>query len=412
MNINLKNILTKLAILLPLIIVIIIAVLLIKSTILLSIFIIILFLAFVVFITNKKIRLYLKTIKLINEESACSEEALRISGKSFRTLFDYSSDEIFVSDLSGNFIELNQVACDSLDYTREELLKMKFFDIKTNKYKQFVKPNIKLIIEKGKHTYETEQVSKLGIVSQVEMKSRIIIYKGKDAIMSVSRNISERKKLEKEILSTIIKTEEKERKRFAADLHDDLGPILSTIKLYVDLVEKDDYKKTDKKEVLKDLIELVDLAITSTRDISNNITPGILHDFGLATAVNEFCGYINKTKSININFKTTDYKTIKKGIEETVLYQATKELINNTLKHASAQNITIELKSENNQIILYYRDDGIGFNVNPMLQSSPGLGLNNIMNKIKTIKGTCDFNSTPGKGMFLLIALKIEQDKQ
>lgn len=160
---------------------------------------------------------------------------------------------------------------------------------------------------------------------------------------------------------------------------------------------------------MRNIEELVDMAITSTRTISRNIRPNILQDFGLAAAVNDFCSFIKKTESISIEVVTHQYKIQERGIEETVLYQSVKELINNTIRHASAKNIKIELKSFENQVILYYRDDGVGFDLDEAMKQHTGLGLNNIVNKIKSVKGTVDINTKPGEGMFLIASLKLKK---
>ncbi len=324
----------------------------------------------------------------------------------FNFLFDNSSDAIFLSDLHGNIIEVNKIACKAMEYDKDDLIKKNFRDIKTPKYRQLVQNNINLIIKNKIYTYETEHVKKDGKICPIEMKSRLSEYNGKKVIVSVARNISIRKDFEKKLLQTVIKTEEKERKRFAHDIHDGLSPILSTIKLYADLLKKDDFKKTSKEEVLNDIDELVNLAISTAKEIANNITPSILHDFGLATAVSEFCKYINNTKTINITAKTDTYQNNDNKLIDTVLYQAIKELINNALKHSAAKNIKLELKCRNNQIILYYKDDGKGFDVSKTLDTGKGLGLNNIINKIKTIKGTCDFNSEKDNGLVFLSVIK------
>ena len=324
----------------------------------------------------------------------------------FNFLFDNSSDAIFLSDLHGNIIEVNKIACKTMEYDKEELVKMNFRDIKTPKYSQLVQNNINSIIKNKIYTYETEHIKKNGKVCPIEMKSRISEYNGEKVIISVARNISIRKDFEKKLFQTVIKTEEKERKRFAHDIHDGLSPILSTIKLYADLLKKDDLKNTNKKELLNDIDELSNLAISTAKEIANNITPSILHDFGLATAVTEFCKYINNTKKINITAKTITYKNNNNKLIDSVLYQAIKELINNALKHSSAKNIKLELKSKNNQIILYYKDDGIGFDVSKTIDNGSGLGLNNIINKIKTIKGTCDFHSEKNNGLVFMAIIK------
>lgn len=349
--------------------------------------------------------------EMLLEKLASAEEALISSEKKFKFLFDYSSDEIFLADLNGRFIEVNKRACESLGYTREEMLLMKFADIKTPKYRLHVMPNIQKIIKFGKLTYETEHLTKTGALVLIEMKSRLINFNNQAAIISVSRNIAERKAMEHKMLSMMIETEEKERKRFAADLHDELGPILSTLKLYTDLLKKDEFKKIKREDILKNVDELCNLAIRTAKEISVKITPDVLHDFGLATAVHEFCKFINESGAIKIVVKSDSYNVKIRNLVETVLYQTTKELINNTVKHASAENITIELRSTDSQIVLYYRDDGIGFDVRRQLDLSLGLGLNNIVNKIRTIKGNCDFHSKTGEGLMVVITVKLDKEE-
>ncbi len=328
----------------------------------------------------------------------------------YQILFNNNSDEIYVIDLRGYLLEVNSAACQNLGYSRDELLQKRIKDINSEKYKHLVTNNIDMILQNNTYTYETEHIAKNGQLFQIEMKSKIIDYQGQKAIMSIARNITERKALEKKIISTVIETEEKERKRFAADLHDGLGPILSTIKLYADLLKSKIDKNNKILELAENIDELVELAIATSKEISNNITPTILHDFGLCSAISEFCNYINKTKSVNIETNLKHYNFDLRDFTETILYQVVKELINNTIKHANAQNIKIELSNTETQIILYYRDDGDGFDIENMLKNSAGLGLNNIINKIKTIKGACDFNSQQGEGMFVLIAVKIEKE--
>lgn len=349
--------------------------------------------------------------KHLLEKLASTEEDLISSEKKFRFLFDYSSDEIFLADLNGRFIEVNKRACESLGYMREELIGMRFEDIKTPRYREIVAQNIRKLIKLGKLTYESEHLTKTGILLPVEINSRIVTYNRQKVIMSVSRNIAERKAMEQKMLSAIIETEEKERKRFAADLHDELGPILSALKLYTGLLMKDEFNHISREEVLKNIDELSDLAISTSKEISARITPNILHDFGLAPAIQEFCKFINETGVVKVIVKTDKYNISAKSLIETVLYQTVKELINNSVKHASADTITVELRNTENQIVLYYKDDGIGFDVNRQLEMSAGLGLNNIINKVRTIKGSCDFFSKTGEGLIVLITVKLEKEK-
>lgn len=303
---------------------------------------------------------------------------------------------------------MNQEVIKRLGYSREELMKKNFTDIKTPKYIPLVKKNIDIIIQNGHHIYETEHLTKKGSVIFLEMSSRVIDYFGKKAILSLARDITDRKEIERKIAAAIIETEERERQRFAADLHDGLAPLLSTIKLYTDLLKKGNFNKISPAETLQAVDELIDKAIVSTREISNNIMPSILQDFGLPVAIRDFCNYINNTQSVKIMLDTSQYKLSGTRIEETVLFQSIKELVNNSLKHSRAKNIEIYLESHERQVNLFYKDDGIGFDVEDKLQQPTGMGLNNIVNKIKTINGLTLIKSKEGEGMSVLVTVNVK----
>jgi PAS domain S-box-containing protein len=364
------------------------------------------------FVTAENIRNVLRHIERSDRKRKQVEAVLEQTEKQFKAIFNNSSDDIYVTDFNGNFLEVNRVATESLGYSREELLSMNIRDIKSASYRNQVENNLIRISKFGQYRYESENKTRDGRIIPVEMKSRIIDFKDKPAILTNCRDISERKEMDSRILSAIIQTEDNERKRIAADLHDGLAPILSTIKLYADLLKKGDYKKTDQPETIGNIEELVDMAISSTREISRNIRPNILQDFGLAAAVNDFASYINFTGAVKIRVDSGAYKLQQRGIEESILYQAIKELINNTMKHSSALNIEIELKNIDNQIIVYYREDGSGFDIQKAIRDHKGLGLNNIINKIKSLGGVIDYFSEPGKGMFFIASVKIAEKQE
>lgn len=373
-----------------------------KSSFILTLyFLLVLVVAVLLSISVHRIGNLLRSVKKADERRIESENR-------FKLLFDNSTDEIFLADFDGNFIEVNQEVIKRLGYSREELMKKNFTDIKTPKYIPLVKKNIDIIIQNGHHIYETEHLTKKGSVIFLEMSSRVIDYFGKKAILSLARDITDRKEIERKIAAAIIETEERERQRFAADLHDGLAPLLSTIKLYTDLLKKGNFNKISPAETLQAVDELIDKAIVSTREISNNIMPSILQDFGLPVAIRDFCNYINNTQSVKIMLDTSQYKLSGTRIEETVLFQSIKELVNNSLKHSRAKNIEIYLESHERQVNLFYKDDGIGFDVEDKLQQPTGMGLNNIVNKIKTINGLTLIKSKESEGMSVLVTVNVK----
>ena len=119
--------------------------------------------------------------------------------------------------------------------------------------------------------------------------------------MSILIDITERKHLEKYIISKVIETEEKDRKQFAADLHDDLGPTLSSIKLHLGLLE---HQKDQARfiEILKICNDQLTEAIAKMRIISNNLMPRLIDNYGLEASLNSFINTMQTEGVFSIEF--------------------------------------------------------------------------------------------------------------
>lgn len=336
-----------------------------------------------------------------------AEQEKEESEKRFSTLFHNSSDEIFLADLDGNFLEVNQLACDSLGYSQEEFKGMNFKDIKTPKYVEKVKHNIQLILIKGKLTYESEHMAKDGRVLSLEMKSRLIDYQGQKAILSIARDITERRQIERKILRAVISAEERERERIAKEIHDDLGPLMSTIKLYVNELESEDIENDERIEFIARTNEILDEAINSTRTIANNLTPRVINDFGLIKAVESFCKKVNLSQKVNIIYEASITERFDQTIE-LVLYRVITELLNNSIKHAQASKIEIYIEKFDNILQLTYMDDGVGFDLDTVLnQEDGGMGLKNIISRLQSINGTYKIHSKKEAGTLVVVELKL-----
>ncbi|MDM8537413.1 response regulator, partial [Desulfobacterales bacterium HSG17] len=132
------------------------------------------------------------------KERKRTEQALRESEKRYRTLFNNASDAIFVHDFEKNLTDVNRVACERLGYNCEDLLKMKIDEIVSSDFSAILPKHLESIIRNGHIVFETEHVKKDGVVIPIELSSRVIEYEGKPAIFSIARDISDRKKAEKE----------------------------------------------------------------------------------------------------------------------------------------------------------------------------------------------------------------------
>jgi PAS domain S-box-containing protein len=336
-----------------------------------------------------------------------SEKARLESEERFKTLFNSSNDQIFVADFNDNFIEVNQAACDILGFNKTELMTMSFADIKTSKFIGTLTKNLDIIIKNGYHIFESEHVTKDGLVIPVEINSKVFRFNNSDVILSIARDVSERKELESKILSTIIETEEKERKRFAKDMHDGLGPLLSTIKLYINELSSDELEEEERKDFIKYTNELIDEAVSNTRTISNNLMPTVIEDYGLVKAVDSFCKKLNITQKINISFKTINIeKPLDKTIE-LIFYRIIIELINNTIKHSGANNINVVLEIISSKLILSYKDDGRGYDLDTVMDDEEsGMGIRNIISKVKSLNGNYTFENGDGINIKIKVDIK------
>lgn len=246
----------------------------------------------------------------------------------------------------------------------------------------------------------------LGLITSFFIATGVLMIR--KIFIFIKRAEQARREAEKRVLNAIIQTEEKERKRFAKDLHDGLGPLLSTVKMSVSTLSLMDTDPA-RQEIINNTSYVVDESIKSIKEISNNLSPHILNNFGLASAIKDFTNKID-SKVIQINFDSNAFnKRFDENIE-VVLYRVICELINNTLKHARAKAIEINLSFQHKTILLSYSDDGTGFDTAEVIGENPsnnGMGYSNMLSRISSIKGKMDIESTPDSGTKVLIRVKL-----
>lgn len=206
-----------------------------------------------------------------------------------------------------------------------------------------------------------------------------------------------RRETEKRVLAAVIRTEEQERQRFAKELHDGLGPLLSVIKMLVSGLDgKNTIEVNDK--IKQNLRQAVDEAITGVRDISANISPHILNNFGLKDAIEAFIKRMRVSETFEIKFTTNLTDQRFSYSVEVIFYRVVCELINNTLRHAAASKVTIDLQLEDGVLYLEYNDNGVGFDVNAVDRTG-GMGLNNMRYRLQSGNGDIEIVSSHGRGM-------------
>ena len=216
-----------------------------------------------------------------------------------------------------------------------------------------------------------------------------------------------RRVYERRILDAVIRTEEKERQRFSKELHDGLGPLLSSAKMSVSALER---MNTDpeQKELIQNTYLVVDEAVRSLRELSNNMNPNILTNFGLARAVSSFINKLSAFSKVKVNFSTNLQEVRFDADVEVILYRVICEMINNSLKHASAEHLNLSiLRMPGEEINIIFEDDGVGFVPEEVLNNPEGgMGMSNMFSRIASLKGNVDIDSAPGEGTRIRITAK------
>lgn len=221
------------------------------------------------------------------------------------------------------------------------------------------------------------------------------------------KRITEQQKLQ---LEAIINTEEKERRRIAVDLHDGIGQLLSSVKINL-AVAKDKIYSSD-LDLSKNLIETskstIDQITAEIRNISYNLLPPSLEQFGLASAIEEELKKLNENPSLKISFYSSlNDEKIESKIE-VILFRSFQEIINNAFKHSRASEITIQLIAHGEKILLMIEDNGVGFDFNKGIQKKDSSGLKNLFSRMALINGKMkiDSNSIAGTSITIEVPIK------
>lgn len=217
----------------------------------------------------------------------------------------------------------------------------------------------------------------------------------------------QRNHLSKQLLSAVVRTEERSRSQFAKELHDGMGPLLSSAKMSLSAISTENMNK-EQQEILASSRHMIDEAIRSVREISNNMSPQVLEDFGLSRGVHNFISRLQSFYDVEIEFRSGIHDERFDHNVEVVLYRVICELINNSLKHSGCKNIDISLLLKDSTIVLCYHDNGCGFDTTTAM--SKGMGLSNITSRISSLNGDLQIESGIGKGLKVVARINTKQD--
>ena len=245
-----------------------------------------------------------------------------------------------------------------------------------------------------KHLLSDLSLAWIGILISVSYSLSVLF--ANLLVHHVDRVTYQRRMLENRLMTAVLRTEERQRATLSSELHDGLGPLLSSAKMSLSALQRSDMDEKS-HEMLKNTSAVIDEAIRSLREISNNLSPHVLNSFGLARGIKNFVDRTVALHNVKIEFITPLRGERFDSNIEVIIYRVICELINNSLKHSSCTTINISLTLNNGRIAVVYSDNGCGFSYKESLNS--GMGLSNMKSRISSLGGSLRFNSKPGSGM-------------
>lgn len=213
------------------------------------------------------------------------------------------------------------------------------------------------------------------------------------------------------LLNASIKFQEEERNRIAADLHDDVGPLLATARLYLNenLINQEPAAQLQSifsaKQIIDDAIQLI-------RNISHSMMPPTLKNFGLESAMSDLFQKINGSGTLNASVRFHDYRTRLKIEQELLIFRIIQELVNNIIKHSNAGFIHLTQNANTTHSYFRLHHDGQGIvqtEFDRLNHVSTGLGLKNIASRIKVLNGRIFFEIDPSH-TYYKVTLEIPKD--
>jgi two-component system sensor histidine kinase UhpB len=366
-------------------------------------------------------------LSIVRDISERKENELRLSKseRQYRSLFNNTSDSMFVCYLNygktlGSFVEVNEKACQILGRSMTEMLQQDpLHVIFENKEDEILKFIDRLNAEKS-IIFNAFLTGKSSDRIPAEINSRLFDYNERPAILFISRDIAERRIFEEKLkqktnqlrnlASKLQSIREEERKMISREIHDELGQMLTVLKIQISLLSNKISNNDIIKSKFKSVEKLIDNSIESVQKISSKLRPGLLDELGLIPAIEwQTQDFMEKT-GIDCECILPKEEIILEQEKSTALFRIFQESIFNTARHANASKIFINLREANNDLVLEIIDNGKGITQN-QINDPKSLGLLGMKERALILGGFVEIKSSMNNGTLVKAVIPFINDK-
>ncbi|MGZ5253297.1 MAG: PAS domain S-box protein [Flavitalea sp.] len=338
-----------------------------------------------------------------------------ICSQTFRSLVESGSDLVGIIDVEGNYLFVSPSCEHILGFTSEYFIGKNAFEfIHPEDVPHALEALNNLFCQKTIHlkpfrfknsggewrwieTVATNQLEN-SLINGIVVNSRDITEKKKSEERQRLLAMHEQEEVQRRITEAVILAQEQERNIISLELHDNVCQLLTTAKLYLDLV-KDQSDKVH--PMIYDTLEIIKLSINQVRDISHALSYSTLGEAPFRDSLEQLIRHVNGALKTEFQLEIIDLddSLLSCGLKLSI-YRIIQEQINNILKHSDAPEACVRLQQSEGQLFLTISDNGSGFD--PAVRKN-GMGLNNIRSRVNAYGGKLQLQTTPGKGCYLQI---------
>jgi PAS domain S-box-containing protein len=359
------------------------------------------------------------------QERLRTELALRESEARFRTIFEGAPIGIGLWNLQGQFLEGNPALTAMIGYSLDELRQLEPQEL-TPPEDLLVRQTLLEQVFTGKRDFferESRWRRKNGDfiwvwvhVSPIRAASGEILF-----ALVMLKDITQEKQVQAEIsayqqklrslASELALTEERERRRLAADLHDHIGQILALAQIKLGALRQES-DSTDAQSTVGEIREYISQAIRYTRSLTFELGLPVLYDLGLEAAVEWLAEQFQEQHHLEINVTRDGQPKPLSEAASLLVFRVLRELLGNVVKHAQASRVDISVIRQNDFLNLEVRDNGIGFEAGEVTAKwgrSAGYGLFSIRERLNHLGGFLEVTSRPKQGTSATIMVPLEK---
>lgn len=352
------------------------------------------------------------------QQLTSARKALEDSEQRFRNFVEKSSDFFVKISPEGRFAYVSPNWENHLGYNGNQLYNKQFFSL--------IHPDDSLILKKlvqnsvkseNQHfTYEYRIINNHGQWKHHAITGYSLKENERVFVNCIARDITEKKNADKIIAKAVLEAEENEKKRFAEELHEGIGPLISTIKMSMGRIKVMREFNEDELKLINYCDNLVDAAVTQIRTVANDLVPNVINDFGFLPALRAFVKKASDDDNVELSlFAPVDIPNPEK-IMGLILYRIITWLVHNSVKHTRASQVDISLQLHKKNLYVLYTDNGGPF---PSAKNSDGAlndnivyGLENIKKRLEAFDGSISFAKGPSGAKVVKLILPLQASRE